>query len=51
MKKLKHKCFLPPLILFWALADSECILIHPFSQSQESSGNIKSKIYKSLLLL
>lgn len=22
----------------------------PFSQSQESSGNIKSKIYKSLLL-
>lgn len=30
MKKLKHKCFLPPLILFSALADPECILYPPF---------------------
>lgn len=30
MKKLKHKCFLPPLILFSALTDSECILYPPF---------------------
>lgn len=48
MKKLKHKGFLPPLTLLWALTDSECILSTLFFFFFTKSGELRKYKVKNI---